>query len=177
MERFGFIHGELDTRILILYVLRRLPRPVDMNTLAELCFCDNGVGWFEYADCLAALVENGHIEKLDGGRYLITEKGDRNGEAAETSLPYSVRNKAKKLIKPVAEQMKRDALIVTEHRADGGNFIVTLALSDEQGTILKVELRAASEAEAVQLEQRFRRQAELNTGRIVNLLMDGATEK
>ena len=73
MERFGFIHGELDTRILILFVLRRLPRPVDMNTLAELCFCDSGVGWFEYAECLAALVDNGHIEKLSGGRYLITE--------------------------------------------------------------------------------------------------------
>ncbi len=177
MERFGFIHGELDTRILILYVLRRLPRPVDMNTLAELCFCDNGVGWFEYADCLAALVENGHIEKLDGGRYLITEKGDRNGEAAETSLPYSVRNKAKKLIKPVAEQMKRDALIVTEHRADGGHFIVTLALSDEQGQLLRVELRAKSEQEAELYEARFRKDAELDSGRIINILMDGATDK
>ena len=29
MERFGFIHGELDTKILILYVLRQLPSPVD----------------------------------------------------------------------------------------------------------------------------------------------------
>ena len=28
MDNFGFIHGELDTKILILYVLRRLPRPV-----------------------------------------------------------------------------------------------------------------------------------------------------
>jgi hypothetical protein len=177
MERFGFIHGELDTKLLILFVLRRLPRPVDMNTLAELCFCDGGVGWFEYSDCLAALVDNGHIEKLPGGRYLITEKGSRNGETVESSLPYSVRKKAEKLIRPVAEQMRRDAMIVTEHVPQGEAFMVTLALSDEQGTILKVELRAASEAEAVQLEQRFRRQAELNTGRIVNLLMDGATEK
>ena len=27
MDNFGFIHGELDTKILILYVLRRLPAP------------------------------------------------------------------------------------------------------------------------------------------------------
>ena len=176
MERFGFIHGELDTKILILFVLRRLPRPVDMNTLAELCFCDGGVGWFEYADCLASLVDNGHIEKVGSDHYLITEKGNRNGEAAETSLPYSVRTKAKKLIKPIADQMRRDAMIVTEHAMDGGNVNVTLALSDEQGQILRVELRAKSEQEALQLEQRFRKEAELNTRRIIDLLMDGATE-
>lgn len=177
MERFGFIHGELDTRILILFVLRRLPRPVDMNTLAELCFCDNGVGWFEYTDCLAALVDNGHIEKVGSDRYLITEKGNRNGEAAETSLPYSVRNKAKKLIKPIAEQMRRDAMIVAEHENVGDDIRVTLALSDEQGQILRVELRVKSEEEAIQLEQRFRKEAELDTGRMINLLMDGATDK
>ena len=47
MDNFGFIHGELDTKILILFILRRLPRPVDADTLAELCFCDTGVSWFD----------------------------------------------------------------------------------------------------------------------------------
>lgn len=49
MDNFGFIHGELDTKILILFILRRLPRPVDADTLAELCFCDTGVSWFDYS--------------------------------------------------------------------------------------------------------------------------------
>ena len=43
MDNFGFIHGELDTKLLILFILRRLPRPVDGDTLTELCFCDTGV--------------------------------------------------------------------------------------------------------------------------------------
>ena len=75
MDNFGFIHGELDTKILILYVLRRLPRPVDAQTLSDLCSFDNGVSWFDYADCLAGLVDTGHVEALDGERYMITEKG------------------------------------------------------------------------------------------------------
>ena len=33
MDNFGFIHGELDTKLLILFILRRLPRPVDGDTL------------------------------------------------------------------------------------------------------------------------------------------------
>ena len=73
--------------------------------------------------------------------------------------------------------MQRDAMIITEHEPQGEGFKVTLALSDEQGTILRVELRAASEAQAEQMERRFRKDAELNCGKIVNLLTDGATEK
>ena len=106
MDNFGFIHGELDTKILILYVLRRLPRPVDAQTLSDLCSFDNGVSWFDYADCLAGLVDTGHVEALDGERYMITEKGSANGEAAETSLPYSVRRKADRLIEPAATRMR-----------------------------------------------------------------------
>ena len=72
------------------------------------------MSWFEYSQCLADLVDTGHIDKLENGRYMITEKGDRNCAATESSLPYSVRTKAERLIKPIAAQMKRDALIVTE---------------------------------------------------------------
>ncbi|MFR3291331.1 MAG: DUF4364 family protein [Lachnospiraceae bacterium] len=77
MDNFGFIHGELDTKLLILVILRRLPRPVDGDTLTELCFCDTGVSWFEYSQCLADLVDTGqHRQASKNGRYTITEKGD-----------------------------------------------------------------------------------------------------
>ena len=47
MGRLGFIHEKLDIKILILYILRRLPGTVDPETLAELCQCDSGVGYFD----------------------------------------------------------------------------------------------------------------------------------
>ena len=55
MDRFGFIHEKLDIKILILFILRRLPGVVDRETLGELCQCDNGIGYFDYSDCLASL--------------------------------------------------------------------------------------------------------------------------
>ena len=35
MDRFGFIHEKLDIKILILFILRRLPGVVDRETLGE----------------------------------------------------------------------------------------------------------------------------------------------
>lgn len=177
MDNFGFIHGELDTKILILFILRRLPRPVDADTLAELCFCDTGVSWFDYAECLADLVDNGHIDKLENSRYMITEKGDRNCEAAETSLPFSVRSKAEKLIKPIAEKMRRDALIVAEHTVEKNGCFVKLSLSDGEGDIINMTVLVSDEGCAKDIEKRFRRDAEIMYGKIVNLLTDGALDK
>ena len=86
MERHGFIHEKLDIKILILFILRRLPGEVDPHTLAELSQCDEGVGDFDYSDCLAELVESGHITESPSG-YTITEKGIRNADTVESSLP------------------------------------------------------------------------------------------
>ena len=53
MEGLGFIHEKLDIKILILYILNHLPAAVDGQTLSDLVFCDNGIGYFDYSDCLA----------------------------------------------------------------------------------------------------------------------------
>lgn len=174
MDNFGFIHGELDIKILILFVLRRLPAPVDAQTLEELCRCDDGIGYFDYADCLADLVETGHVAELDRARYRITEKGDRNGETAETSLPYTVRTRAEKLLAPVAEAMRRDNMIQASHQASADGVTVSLALSDGKGEILAMRLLAPDENRAETMERTFRRNAELVYEQVIGLLTGGA---
>ena len=68
MERLGFIHEKLDIKILILFLLRRLPgavAPIDLQDLTQQC--DEGFGYFEYSDCLAELIENGLINEEEDG--------------------------------------------------------------------------------------------------------------
>ena len=170
MERFGFIHEKLDIKILILFILRRLPGEVDPHTLGELCQCDDGIGYFDYSDCLAELVESGHITESRTG-YTITEKGARNADAVESSLPYSVRSKALKLIAPVEEELRRAAMITARHSVREDGCFVTLAMSDGKGNIIDLTLLCADEEQAGKIEKNFRRDAENYYHQIMELLI------
>ncbi|MEG1633887.1 MAG: DUF4364 family protein, partial [Oscillospiraceae bacterium] len=173
VDNFGFIHGELDIKILILFVLRRLPAPVDSRELAELCSCDTGIGYFDYTDCLAHLVETEHVEITSPGFYGITDKGERNGATAESSLPYSVRKKAERLIAPVAEEMRRSRMIKASHSGKDSSFKVSLALADGKGEIISMDLLVADETQATLVEKNFRARAELIYGKIMEILTEG----
>ncbi len=169
MDHFGFIHESRDIKILILFILRRLPGFVDPETLRELSQCDDGIGYFDYAECLSQLVTGGNIEESEEG-YRITEKGARNADAVESSLPYSVRSKALKLIAPVEEQLRRAAMITARHEVREDGCYVTLALSDGKGEVLHLEFLCAGEEQAKRMEKHFRKDAEGYYQRIVALL-------
>ena len=62
------------------------------DTLLDLTLCDDAVDYFDFSECLADLVKTEHLTlDEESGLYAITEKGRRNSEICETSLPYSVR--------------------------------------------------------------------------------------
>ena len=171
MDNLGFIHERLDIKILILYILRRLPGTVEPETLLELCQgADGAVGYFDYTDCLSELVESKLVTESEEG-YSITPKGTRNADAVESSLPYSVRSRAGKLVLPVAERLERAALITARHVVDEKGCTVELAMSDDQGEVIRLHLLCGGEEQAKRFERRFRKGAE-NYYRQIMELMD-----
>ena len=175
MERYGFIHEKLDIKILILYILRRLPGYVDSTTLTELCQCDGGVGYFDYAECLYELVDTGNVEQ-DGNKYRISEKGARNVDAVDSSLPKSVRRKAEQVTKPVALKLERESMIEAFHYRNDNGMTVELAMSDGRGEIIRLRFLTGNEEFAETIEKNFRKNAEDYLMKIVALLSEEEKE-
>lgn len=87
----AFIQDKLEIKFLILYIVSRLTEPVDGADLQDMTMCDEGIDYFDYAECLGDLVKTEHLRVTEDGQYIITEKGRRNSGICESSLPYSVR--------------------------------------------------------------------------------------
>ena len=171
MDNLGFIHEELDLKILILYILKRLPAEIEPEELFSLCQSDGAVGWFDFSICLSDLTESGHVEMIDGACG-ITEKGRKNADTVENSLPFSVRQRAEKAAASMTESMLRSGCISTKHTVSDGNYTAEFSLSDGVGEILHLKLLCADEGQAKVMEKRFRRDAENYYQKIVEMLSE-----
>ena len=172
MERFGFIHDKLEIKFLILFILGRLVESVDLDTLADLTLCDDGISYFAFSECVAELLETDHL-KEESGRIAITEKGLRNGRATETGIPYSVRRRAEQTTAALARIQRRNTMIKAEHQPRiGGGITVSLSLSDGLGEVLGMELYAANETQAAAMSDGFTKRAEQLYGQIISLLIE-----
>ena len=170
---FGFIHEKLEIKILILFILRRLPEPVSLDVLTDIAMCDDGISYFDFVECVNELVKSDHL-RLEDGKYSPTAKGRRNGEITEVNLPYSVRQKAEKKTSALRAEQNRDAMIKTSRTVNpDGACTVALALSDGVGEIVSMELFAANEQQAMELEKGFRENAEKIYNAIIKLILEG----
>ncbi len=170
-ERHGFIHEKLEIKILILFILRRLPEPVTLDTLSNLTLCDEGISYFDFTECVAELVETGHIS-TDGHTYALTEKGLKNGEITENSIPYSVRIKADKAASDMRRYLNRKAFVSTSRTISRkGGYTVELSLSDGVSEIVGIQLYASSEAQARALENGFSEKAETIYNGLLKLIL------
>ncbi len=170
--RVGFIREKLEIKILVLFILRRLPEPVTFETLSELSLCDDGISYFDFAECVSELVETEHV-KTDGHTYVITEKGVKNSEITENSIPFSVRLKAEKNASDARVTLSRKSHISASHsiRRKGG-YTVELSMSDGISDIIDMRLYAASEEQAEALERGFTKKAEALYNDIIKLILD-----
>lgn len=156
----GFIRDKLEIKFLILYIAARLIEPADAPAMQELTMCDDGIDYFDYAECLADLVKTEHL-RLTEGRYLITEKGKRNSRICESSLPYSVRQRSDKNIAAYNKAaLRRQQVQSHVTPRENGTYTVTLSLRDDVDSLMKLELMVADREAGEALAQRFQRQPE-----------------
>lgn len=161
MKRLGFIHDMLDVKVLILFVTARSSFPMTVQEVYEVCYQDDCLSYFDVCTAIPEMVASGHLSDLGEGKYEITEKGRQDGALTEDSIAFTVKQRAENAVARFNRQLRRSSFVKTQILPrENGDFSVVMALDDEQGNLMTLELMAPDQRQAVRLSKLFERKAE-----------------
>ena len=171
MQRLGFIHDMMDVKVLILFVMGKVKYPVDREQIYELCFQDDSLSYFDVCTAVPQMVDSGHLEyqAVDGKEmFTITEKGRSDGLLTEDSIAFTVKQRAEDAVTKFNRQIRRSSFVSTEIiNREAGDATVAVTLKDDFGILMKLELPAPNQRQAIRLGKLFGEKAEM----VYNLMM------
>ena len=179
MARFGFVRSELEIKTLVLHVLEYAKIPVTFENIMSMAFVDGAIDYFEFTDCLANMVETGHVEVCsDTGsdRYSITPKGVRDLTSCRSSVPRAVLRKAEKATDVVVEEVIRKSLVDVKVTERDGRFFANCSLKDDSGEVFSFSMAAMSREAAKKLTANFYKNAERIYNRFLSAMLDESEE-
>ncbi len=161
MKRLGFIHDMLDVKVLILFVMERVSYPVSSQEIYELCYQDDCVSYFDVCTAIPEMVKSNHLVEVEGDKYVITEKGKADCAITEDSIAFTVKQRAENAVAKFNRQIRRSSFVKTQIiQRDTGDYSVIMALDDEMGNLMTLELVAPDQRQAVRLGKLFEKKAE-----------------
>ena len=177
MQRLGFIHDMLDVKVLILFVMARVSYPVTSNEIYELCYQDDCVSYFDVCTAIPEMVKSGHLKETEDQKYEITEKGRADGALTEDSIAFTVKQRAENAVARFNRQIRRSSFVKTQViPRENGDYSVIMALDDEMGNLMTLELVAPDQRQAVRLGKLFEKKAEMVYNLTMSELLDDEDE-
>ena len=158
----------LDVKVLILFVMSRVSYPVTNGEIYELCYQDDCLSYFDVCTAIPEMVKSGHLKEVEDDRFVITDKGRADGSLTEDSIAFTVKQRAENAVAKYNRQIRRSSFVKTQViPRDSGDYSVIMALDDEVGNLMTLELVAPDQRQAVRLGKLFEKKAEM----VYNLTM------
>ena len=177
MQRLGFIHDMMDVKVLILFVMDKVSYPVTVQQIYELCYQDDCLSYFDVCTAVPEMVASKHLRELEDDCYEITEKGRADGSLTQDSIAFSVRQRAENAVARFNRQIRRSSFVKTQIlQRENGDFSVIMALDDELGNLMTLELLAPNQRQAVRLGRLFEKKAEILYNLTMAELLDDEEE-
>ena len=161
MQRLGFIHDMMDVKVLILFVAARSSYPMTLQEIYEVCYQDDCLSYFDVCTAVPEMVASGHLKQLADEKYEITDKGREAGSLTEDSIAFTVKQRAENAVDRFNRQIRRSSFVKTRVvPREKGDYSVIMALDDELGNLMTLELAAPDQRQAVRLARLFEKKAE-----------------
>ena len=178
MQRLGFIHDMMDVKVLILYVTARSNSPLTIQETYELCYQDDCLSYFDVCTAITEMVQSGHLTSPEPEKYVITDKGRETLSLTEDSIAFTVRRLAENAVDRFNRQIRRSSFVKTQViPREAGDFSVVMALDDEVGNLMTLELTAPDQHQALRLSRLFQEKAEDVYNMTMVVLLDGEEDE
>ena len=110
---------------------------------------------------------------MEDEKYEITEKGRHDGELTADSIAFTVKQRAENAVARYNRQIRRSSFVKTQViPRESGDYSVILALDDEIGNLMTLELVAPDHRQAVRLSRLFEKKAEAVYNLTMTALLD-----
>ena len=165
-----------ENKVLILYILNKIDRPVNNDELLQLVLSIEDMNYFYFQQFLLELLENKYIETYKENDfseqiYRLTNAGKDALELTKDLIPGIVKLKIDSTIKGELQDIEEEISIVSEFiPEDDGGFIVTCKIIEHNKTIFEVSTFAGSREQAKLISDNWKENAVDIYPNIINLL-------
>ena len=165
-----------ENKVLILYILNKIDRPVSNDELLQLVLSIEDMNYFYFQQFLLDLLENKYIETYKENNfseqiYRLTTSGKDALELTKDLIPGIVKLKIDSTIKGELQDIEEEISIISEFTPeDDGGFIVTCKIIEHNKTIFEVSTFAASREQAKFISDNWKENAINIYPNMINLL-------
>lgn len=148
-----------ENKVLILYILDKLNKPIDNDSLLKLILSIKDMNYFYFQQFLLDLLENKYIigyTKDDKTMYKITDLGIETLSLTDDLLPGIVKLQIDNALKEEVDDVQNNDHAVSEFTPRNENeFMVTCKLIKNNVTDFEIKIQASSREEAKQIAQKW----------------------
>ena len=161
----GPLKDKNDIKIFILYLLRNIGYPLDFDNINDIVVQDGIVGYFDFADCFAELLDTGNIAEVKERNtclYRITDQGIHVADNLQSNVLTAIRERSLKSALRLLSFKKKGSEIRHhgEELASGG-YKLTCSIVEAREEIMNVSVFLDNKAQLEKMEYNFEKNPEV----------------
>lgn len=161
----GPLKDKNDVKIFILYLMRNIGYPLDFDNINDIVVQDGIVGYFDFADCFAELLDTGNIAevKADGVcLYEITEQGIHVADNLQSNILTAIRERSlKSALRLLSFKKKGSKIRYESEPVETGGYRLTCSIVEEREEIMKISVFLDNKAQLDKMEYNFEKNPEV----------------
>ena len=169
-------NGLAENKVLILYLLNKLPDGIKNDNLYKIVSSANNINYFYFQELLTDLIESnfvGSFTKDEDIIVQITSDGKNALSLTKSLLPGILKLKADNVFKEEISNIAEESSIITEYiPKNENNYTVKCKIVEKNETVFEISTFAGSRDRAKQISDNWKKNANNIYPQIIDLLLN-----